>query len=185
MLNPKQQRFCQEYIIDLNATQAAIRAEYSGKTAYSQGQRLLKDAEIQAEIQKSLNERSIRTEITQDMVIAELAKLSFHNMKDYIEVQPDGYAYIDLSALTREQAAAITEITVDEYTEGKGDNARNIKKVKIKLTDKKGPLELLGKHLGLFGDKLDVNIHGALADRIFKAQKRAGKPTWDDNDNEG
>jgi len=157
-LNPKQSRFCQEYIIDLNATQAAIRAGYSPKTAQEQSSRLLSKDIIQTEIQKAMCERGKRTEITQDRVIAELAKLGFHNMMDYISIETDGYAYVDLSSLTREQAAAITEITVDEYVEGKGEDAREVKKVKIKLTDKKGPLELLGKHLGMFGDKVDVTV---------------------------
>ena len=68
-LNVKQQTFVAEYLIDLNATQAAIRAGYSEATAYSQGQRLLKHVEVAALIQKAMDERSERTEITADYVL--------------------------------------------------------------------------------------------------------------------
>jgi len=76
-LTKKQKRFVDEYLIDLNATQAAIRAGYSEKTAYSTGQRLTKNAEIQSYIQERQESRQKRTEITQDKVLQELAKIAF------------------------------------------------------------------------------------------------------------
>lgn len=109
-LTAKQERFCTEYIIDLNATQAAIRAGYSSKTAYSVGQRLLKNVEMQKKIQELQQERAERTEITQDRVLKELAGIGF---------------------------APIT-------------------KGKIKAADKTKALELLGRHLGMFTDKLQI-----------------------------
>jgi phage terminase small subunit len=75
-------------------------------------------------------------------------------MMDYIKVQSDGTAYTDHSSLTREQAGAIQEITVDEYVEGRGDEARIVKKVKIKLSEKRGSLELIGRHLGMFPTRI-------------------------------
>lgn len=71
-MNPKQQRFVEEYLVDLNATQAAIRAGYSAKTAYSHGQRLLKDVEIAAAVESGKQARSVRTELTQDWVLERL-----------------------------------------------------------------------------------------------------------------
>ena len=81
-LTPKQERFCEEYLIDLNATQAAIRAGYSEKTAYSAGQRLLRNVEIQNRIAELKAERSKRTEITQDRVVKELAAMAFANVTE-------------------------------------------------------------------------------------------------------
>lgn len=75
-LTEKQKRFCDEYLIDLNATQAAIRAGYSPKTAYSMGQRLLKDVDLQAIIHQSMRERQKRTEITQDYVLSRLKEIT-------------------------------------------------------------------------------------------------------------
>lgn len=154
-LTPKQQRFIKEYLIDLNATQAAIRAGYSEKTASQIGEQNLRKLEIQAAVNAAVAERSERTKITQDMVLQEIAKLSFSNMLDYITINKDGLAYVDLSQITRDQAAAIQEITVDEYVDGKGEDARDVKKVKIKLADKRGSLELLGRHLKMFTDKVE------------------------------
>ena len=78
----KQQRFCEEYIVDLNATQAAIRAGYAAKAAYSQGQRLLKNVEVENYIDQLKAEQSKRTGITADRVLDELAKLGFADMSE-------------------------------------------------------------------------------------------------------
>lgn len=75
-LTEKQKRFCEEYLIDLNATQAAIRAGYKEKTAYAQGQRLLKKVEVQLYLKELMEQRSQRTEITADTVLKELAKIA-------------------------------------------------------------------------------------------------------------
>lgn len=154
MCTPKQNRFAEEYIIDLNATQAAIRAGYSPNTANEQGARLLTKVSVQTEIQSAIEARSRRTEITADKVLAELAKIAFANMQDYMTVNSDGSAYMDLSSLTREQAAAIQELNCETYTEQDGDTERPVKKARIKLTDKRGALVDVGKHLGMFTEKL-------------------------------
>ena len=77
ILTPKQQRFVGEYLIDLNATKAAIRAGYSKKTAKQQGARLLTNVDIQTVIQRAMDERSLRTGIKADRMIAELARIGF------------------------------------------------------------------------------------------------------------
>lgn len=148
-LNAKQERFIAEYLVDLNATQAAIRAGYSKKTADRQGHRLLKKAEIAAAVSERRSEMIAKLEITQESVAQELAKLGFSNMADYLCVTPDGDPYLDLSDLTRDQSAAISEVTVEDYTEGRGRDARNVRRVKTKLADKKSALVALGKLLGL------------------------------------
>ena len=85
-LTPRQHRFVLEYLVDLNATQAAIRAGYSAKTAYSQGQRLLKNVEVAAAIQAGMDKRAKRTEITQDYVltgIRNIAERCAHANEDF------------------------------------------------------------------------------------------------------
>lgn len=148
------QMFAREYVIDLNGTRAAIAAGYSEKTARAAASRLLTKHNVQGLVEKLTTERAKRLEITADRVLSELAKMAFANMHDYVSVQ-DGDAYVDLSKLTRDQAAAIQEITVEEYTEGRGEEKRDIKRTRFKLADKRGSLELLGKHLKLFTEKLE------------------------------
>lgn len=153
-LRGKQQRFVDEYLVDRNATQAAIRAGYSAKTAYSIGEENLRKPEVKKAIEIGEAELAERTKITQDMVMKELAKIGFSNMLDYITITDGGNPITDFSALTPDQAAAISEITVEEYTEGRGDDARNVKRTKFKLSDKRAALVNMGKHLGMFKDHL-------------------------------
>jgi len=155
-LTKKQKAFVDEYLIDLNATKAAIRAGYSEKTARSIGQENLTKPDIQSAIEDAMDELEKRTEITQDRVLQEYARLAFSNMLDFISIQGDGTAFVDLSGLDADQAAAISEIIVDEYKDGAGDDARDVKRVKIKLIDKKGALDSVARHLGMFNDTLNI-----------------------------
>ena len=153
-LTLKQRRFCEEYLVDLNATQAAIRAGYSPKSAYAIGRENLRKPYIATEISERFEARSERTGVTADHVIEELSKLAFSNMLDYISVQDNGTAFVDLSALDRDQAAAIQEVITEEYSEGRDEDAVPVRKIKFKLADKKGALDLLGRHFGLYIDRL-------------------------------
>ena len=162
-LYTKQGLFVREYLVDLNATKAAERAGYSRKTAYSQGQRLLQNAAVRDEIQALMNKRATKLEITAERVLAELALIGFANMFDYIAVGENGAARVDLSKLTREQAAAINELTVEEFTERTGEDGEgkpvfeNVRRTKFKLSDKRAALVDLGRHLKLFTDKVQVD----------------------------
>ena len=171
-LNEKQRRFAREYIIDLNATQAAIRAGYSVKTAYSIGQRLLKNVEIQNEIQHIQKNREKRTDVTADKVVLEMAKVAFINIKDCFTKDN---TLKDIQALPDDAAAAITSVeTLEEF-----DYVQGVKKCvgytkKIKLADKLRALELLGKHLGMFTDKVEVqgNLNNPFAGLSTEDLKR-------------
>jgi phage terminase small subunit len=149
-LTAKQIRFIEEYLVDLNATQAATRAGYSAKTAYSAGQRLLKHVEVAEAISAARKAQAERTEVSADAVIAELAKLGFANMADYMKAGPNGDPYLDFSKLTRDQAAALIEVTVDDYIDGRGEDSRAVRRVKFKLADKRAALVELGRHFGIF-----------------------------------
>ena len=152
-LTPKQKTFCEEYLIDLNGTQAAIRAGYSEKTAYSIASENLSKPNIQQFVQELADERSKRTQITSDSVLQELAKMGFANMEDFTTVR-EGLLVADMTDLTRDQMATIQEFTVD--TRKDGDDT--IEKFRFKLADKRGSLDLLGKHLKLFTDRVEHSV---------------------------
>ena len=139
-LTPKQKRFVSEYLVDLNATAAAIRAGYSEKTARAIGAENLTNPNIAAEIQKRRGELQDKLEITQERVLEELAAIAFANGTDFVEVNAAGLLSVkptkDVPAQKRPAIAGI------EYSANLG--------VKIKLHDKVRALELLGKHLGVF-----------------------------------
>lgn len=146
-LTPRQKRFTEEYLKDLNATQAAIRAGYAANSADVEGVRLLGNAKVAEVISQLQKARSERTEITTDMVVKEFAKMGFSNIKNYFST---GWYAKDVDELTDEQAAAIASVekivTVTNF-----DGVTNEKTVfKFRLHDKRGSLDSLGKHLGMF-----------------------------------
>lgn len=134
----KQKRFVQEYLKDLNATAAAKRAGYSSKTAYSAGQRLLKNVEIQNAVQKAIANRQVRVEITQDQVLQELAAIAFAKGTDYVDIVSGAVIPRDTGGMTEQQKSAI--VSIKQTKDG----------IEIKLAGKLKALELLGKHLGVF-----------------------------------
>ena len=145
-MTKKQKRFVEEYLIDLNATQAAIRAGYSPDTAKSIGSENLTKPDIQARIAKAMAERSKRTGVNADRVVTELAKIAFVNASDVIDadtatLKPD---------VAPEDTAAIQSVKIKTFGE---DGLER----EIKMADKLKALELLGKHLGMFKDKVELS----------------------------
>lgn len=149
-LSDKQRRFVEEYLVDLNATQAAIRAGYSEKTAGQAAFNLFKKVEIQNAISEAQNARSKRTQITQDRVLQEFAKIGFSDIRSLFT--EDGNLR-PLSALDADAAAALSSVEVVTKNLGDGE----VEYVhKIKLWDKVGSLTQIGRHLGMFVDKTEV-----------------------------
>jgi phage terminase small subunit len=148
-LTDKRQRFVDEYLIDLNATQACIRAGYSKKNADKIGPGLLGDIRISEAIKKALDNRSERTEITQDRVLLEIARLAFNDPRRAFD---SGGKLLPIQSWPDDVAAAISSIKV---TEEKGADGAVISQVKeVKFWDKGKQLDLAGKHLGLFLEKI-------------------------------
>ena len=152
---PKQARFVHEYLIDLNASQAAIRAGYSARNADKIGSELLGKTRVRAAIGEAQKARERRTLITADRVVGELALIAFSNTQDYIGATGAGDPFVDLSGLSREQWAAVQEVTVEDFVDGRGKDRRDVRRVKFKLADKRAALVDLGRHLGIFTDKLE------------------------------
>lgn len=147
-MTEKQKRFCNEYLIDLNATQAAIRAGYSVNNADKIGSELLGKTRVSEEISIAMAERSKRTGISQDRVVEELAKLAFVNAADVIDVNTATV----LKDAKPEDLACIQSVKVKKTTKGKN----TIEEREIRFYDKKDSLVQLGKHLGMFRDKLEL-----------------------------
>lgn len=148
-LTDKQQKFCEEYLIDLNATQAALRAGYCAKTANPQGSQNLAKLSIQTEIAKRMTERSERTQIKADDVVLELAKVAFSNIEDFLEVLEGGDVTLKaFEAIEREKLAAIESIKISSTTNK--DDSREYTTTQFKLHSKLNALEQLGKHFGIF-----------------------------------
>lgn len=148
-MTKKQKRFVEEYLIDLNATQAAIRAGYkagSAQRASEIGGELLQKTPVSEAIQQAMAERSRRTGVNADRVVQELAKIAFVNA---IEVIDPKTATVKENA-SSDDTAAIQSVKVKTFGE---DGLER----EIKMADKLKALELLGRHMGMFKDKVEVS----------------------------
>ncbi len=143
--------FVAEYLIDLNATRAAIAAGYSPKTASQQGSRLLKNVKVFTEIARKTKERIARLEITADNVLHELAKLAFFDPRKLFN--PDGSAK-HIAELDDDTAMALTDFEMIKQFEGSGDNRKHVGYLKkFKFADRGQNLERLGRILGMFNER--------------------------------
>jgi phage terminase small subunit len=116
----------QEVTVERNATQAAIRPGYSAKSARIVGCQNITKTNIAAAIEKARTKRAERTELTQDWVVDELRKIAAANMLDYMKSTSAGDPYLDFSALTRDQGAVLQEVTVEDFVDGRGEDARAV-----------------------------------------------------------
>ena len=159
-LTAKQKQFVEEYLIDLNATQAAIRAGYSKRTAEVQGHENLRKPYISSEIERRMKDREKRTEITQDRVLAEYAKIAFADIKDFLEYKTaktvvdrddNGRPIIGYKQIVDAKPSEQVDGTlINEVSIGKGGI------FKFKLHDKKSALDSIAKHLGMFIDRQEI-----------------------------
>lgn len=150
-LTAKQKLFADEYLIDLNATRAykvAYPKVKKDETARTNSSRMLTNANVAAYVEKRMKDREKRTEITQDMVLKELAKIGFANVTDYVTIEGPYVKVKQTEDMPPDKLGAIAGIK-------EGANG-----IEIKLNDKGKALELIGRHLGMFKDKLEVS--GAL-----------------------
>lgn len=150
-MNAKQRRFCEEYLIDLNATAAAKRAGYSERTAYSQGHDLLKKPEIQDRIQSLQLERAASTGITAERVLQELAKIGFSDVSDLLNLDGNALSVRAPSEIPKDARKAISSVKVRKDANDESEI------IEFKFWDKLSALEKLGKHLGMWTDKLELS----------------------------
>ena len=161
-LTAKQESACLKYL-ECGDKSEAYRHAYNTanmkpETINRAAHELFENPKITARMKELWAGIERRTEITVDRVLNELALLGFANMADYIRIGADGDPFIDLSDLTREQAAAISETMVEDYYEGRGEDARQVRKVRLKFHDKRGALVDIGKHLGMFVDRSEIEV---------------------------
>lgn len=147
-MTEKQKIFADEYLIDLNATRAyrvAYPSVKKDETAAAAAARMLRNVKVAEYIQERMQERQKRTEITQDRVLQELAAIAFAKATDYAEIKNECVRIKDTAELDEQQVRALAGIEEGKFG------------IKVKLNDKEKALELIGRHLGMFKDKLEVS----------------------------
>lgn len=153
-LTAKQALFVAEYLIDLSASHAAQRAGYSKKTSRQLGYRLLGDPRVQAAIQAAKQAREVRTQISQDRVLQELARVAFFDPRRLL--MPDG-SLRPLSELDDDTAAAVAGLDIVEEFEGRGESRERVGFTKkVKVAGKVEALALAMRHLGMLRDRVEL-----------------------------
>jgi phage terminase small subunit len=151
--NPKHELFAQELAKGKTQLEAYEAAGY--KPNDSAAARLCGNVRVTERIAELLEGAAAKTGITIERVLNELALLGFSNMADYMRVGSNGDPMLDFSKITRDQAAALTEVTVEDFVDGRGEDARDVRRVKFKLADKRAALVDIGKTLGMFKDRIE------------------------------
>lgn len=154
-LTDKQAAFIREYLVDLNATQAAIRAGYSANTATVIAHETLSKPYIQEALKCAMDKRASRTEITADRVLKEYARLGFFDPRKLFD--KDGKP-LEIQDIDDDTAAVLSGLDVQEIYEGTGVDKKFVGfSKKYKLADKKGALDSIARHLGMFIDKQEIS----------------------------
>lgn len=170
-LNDKQETFCREYLIDLNATQAAIRAGYSKNTAYSQGQRLLKNVEVQKRLIELMSKRTERTKIDSDYVLRRLVEIDELDIADILDSSGD------IKSVKMWPDAWRKSIGGFEVTKTQSADEINAWLKKVKLPDKLKTVELIGKHVGVQAFRDNISHSGEIGitwneQKIYEAKSK-------------
>jgi len=152
-LTRRQKLFVAEYLVDFNATRAATKAGYSNHSACSAGYKALRIPAVHVAIEEQQAERLRRLAMSADEIVAELSLIGRANVLDYMRLGRDGEPIADFGGLDRDRAAALSEITVEDFTEGRGENKREVRRLRFKLHDKLGALDRLAKHHGLLKER--------------------------------
>jgi phage terminase small subunit len=164
-LKPTERLFVDEYVASDDPRGAAIRSAgmrdqqkiSRPSVADVRALELMKRPLVQAAIAERMKAAMDRLSISADNVLQEVAKLAFANMGDYVRITPDGEPYTDLSNVSRDMLAAVSEVSTEDYMEGRGEDARAIRKVKFKLHDKGSALDKLMRYHGLYApDKVEL-----------------------------
>ena len=169
-LTERQKRFVEEYLVDLNATQAAIRAGYSERTAQEQSSRLLSNVMVREAIQEAVAKRSARTEITQDRVLQELAAIGFARATDFVKITNEGFVKLTpTDTLNADQVKAVASIKEGKFG------------VELRLYDKLTALQMIGRHIGMFTGK-DTQEEEVEDDGLMSALGKIAGNIFDDGD---
>ena len=167
-LTPRRSEFVRQYIKSLNAAAAARAAGYAPSSSKNEGSRLLANVDVQQAISEARAQLAEREQVTPERIVSELASIAFSDLGDYFRLGgPDGKtASIDFGNLPIGATKALESITVDEYVEGRGENAETVRRIRVRLHDKRAALVDLAKTLGMFSDGVNVQVNVNESDQL-------------------
>jgi phage terminase small subunit len=160
------------YMDGLSMKQCMLSVGYKEATATANAARTFRRKDVVAEIAWRREQLKKRYDISEERILEEMAAIAFTNYGDIMEIAEDGTAYVDLTKMTDEHKRAISEITTEEYKEDRTKDGATVLKTKVKFYSKLDALQMLARTLGMFNDRIDVNVNVNIMDALDAGRKR-------------
>lgn len=167
------------YMRGYSKKQSMIKAGYSPNTASTSAISVFGRDDVVEEIDRRRKQAADKAQVDANWIVGQLKNIASANLGDLLEIDDKGGAKFDMSRMTPELKAALGEFTSEIYMEGRGDTSIPVKKMKIKLADKLRALEMLGKYLGIFQDRVKVEVESDLINRLYAGRARVGEEEAD------
>jgi len=176
MINAKRRKVIDAFMKGMNKKEAMLEAGYAMTMATTRANDVFGDKAVQAEIQRRQNLASHRSDVTMDWLVQRLKSIAAADLGDMLDVYSDGSAKINLEKLTPDMRVAISKFSADSYTEGRGKNSQEVKRVKVDFADKLKAIEMLIRHLGFSKEKASLELSGelTLTEALHAGRQRAG-----------
>lgn len=171
-LSAKKIKCIDGYLSGKSKVQAMLDAGYSPSTSQSKHSTIFGDPKVIAEIERRQKIASTRSGVSLEWIVDRLKSIADANLGDLIDIAPDGSIRMDYEKLTPDLRRALSGVNIDEYTEGRGPDKKQVKRIKINLADKLRALELLMRHLGLSKEKIIVGVEDDLVERLQRGKNR-------------
>jgi len=171
-LNSKKKKMIDAYLKGLSKKDAMLEAGYSESTAAGKHSELFNQPEVIKEIERRQKIAATRTDVSLEWALGELKKIAEANLGDIIEIEDNGTYKINMSKMGPNLKAALTNFTVDEMTEGRGEGQSAFKRLRIGVSDKVRAIDLIIRHAGLSKEKLVVEVEGDLVERLARGRSR-------------
>lgn len=171
----RQKKAADGFLAGKTKVQAMKDAGYSDSTATTKHSDVFGQPEVEEYIRRKQALSAQKSNISLDWILGELKQIATANLGDIIEIDTEGNMSLDYTKLTPELRKALQNVVIDEITEGRGPNARKIKRIKVGLSDKLRAFDMIIRHAGLSKDKVVVDVEGDLVERLVRARRRSGE----------
>lgn len=168
-LTRRQSRFIDEYLLDRNGKKAAIRAGYKPAGAECQASRMLRNVKVETAVKKAIAEQQKRTQVTTDKVLAALWEVA---NSDFLDIYQKDGTLKSIHEMPEETRRAIASIEIKECGTNEDGGSKPSKTMKVRFWDKLRALEMLGRHLKMFSDKIEISHTGGFAEKLKLARER-------------
>lgn len=181
MLSSRHLKVVNLYMKGMSKKEALKMAGYSDYTATHDAGSIFGREDVQKEIEFRTQKMVERAQLTEDWIVERLKKIADSSVGDLIDLDEKGQPFFNWKKMTPDIRKALADLDIHEYKEGRGPNARDVKKIRVRMQDQMKALELLGKYLGMWKEKVELTSEDALIQALFEGRKRVGSEEENDS----